>query len=381
MKLLDKILVPIQVSEPANNQLTLAMELAKKFGSRLLLLHVLPTEARSQKVKEILSRYVDKDFEKVITEVKEQHLEAEKHIAYGNIFEQIISAAERESANLILIPNNFHIVENHQTIDYLAEKLIRKSEKPVWVVQEATQGTPKTILCPVDYSEASRRALINAIKIARIFQSKLYVVNVFEPLDELYSIRYSVDYEEENKELERENSDSFAAFLETFSFVDVEYECLILRGKPHQKIIDFATEKKVDVLFMGATGKTFFQRLLLGSVTELVIRDLPCSVVVTKSENILNLKMEKDISDIERLLANAKKLEAAGFYDDSIEQLKTCLTVNDLHLPAIYSLVQLYRKTGNEEMAVTYQQKADEIVKRLWDKNVELEIRKGLKLD
>jgi len=377
MKLLEKILVPVKVNQMANNQLDMAIQLSKKFGSKLLLLHVLPAEARTQKVKVLIEEYVEKDFEKITNYISEHNVDGEKIIAYGNMFEKILSTAEEQNVNLILMPNDFQMAENNQPVDYLVEKLIRKSEKPVWVVKENANEVPASVMCPIDYSDASRRALTNAIKIARIFKSKLYVSNVFEPLEEVYSLRYKVDYDEENAALETENKANFKAFLDKFSFVDVDYEKVILKGKPHKQIIDFAGEKKVDVLFIGATGKTFFQRLLLGSVTELVIRDLPCSVVITKSENILNLKMEKDISDIERLMANAKRLEEAGFYDDSIQQLTLCLKTNDLHLPAIYALARLYDKIGMVDLAKEYEQKGEEILKRLWNKKIELEIRKG----
>lgn len=378
MKLLEKILVPVKVNKMANNQLDMAVELSKKFGSKLFLLHVLPSEARSQNVRILIEEYVDKDFEKVINYVSDKGVSVQKVIRYGNMFEQILSTAEEQNVNLILIPNDFHLTDNNQSVDYLVEKLIRKSEKPVWVVKENSQGVPARVLCPIDYSDASRRALTNAIKIARIFKAKLFVTNVFESLEDVYSLRYKVDYEEENAALEQENRDNFAAFIKNFSFVDVDYEQVILKGKPYKKIIEFASDKKADVLFIGATGKTFFQRLLLGSVTELVIRDLPCSVVITKSENILNLKIEKDISDIERLMDNAKNLEEAGFYEDGIEQLKLCLKINDLHLPALYAIVKLYQKIGKEDLAKTFNHKAEEILKRLWNKKIELEIRRGL---
>ena len=102
-------------------------------------------------------------------------------------------------------------------------------------------------------------------------------------------------------------------------------------------------------------------------------------MVITKTENILNLKIDKDISDLEKILSNAKHLEETGFYEDAIVQLNMALKINDLHLPAIYSLVRLFTKTNNLEQADSYNKKADEILRRLWNKKIELEIRKGLK--
>ncbi|MBS2211746.1 universal stress protein [Carboxylicivirga mesophila] len=378
MKLLEKILVPVKVSEVSKAQMAVAVELAKKFKSQLLLLQVLPAEAKTGNVKNIIEKYVGDDFAELLKRFTDAGVHAKKLIAYGNMFEQIIRLGEEHKVNMTLIPDDFHLSDNQQSVDYMVEKLLRKSEKPVWVVKESSRVVPSSILCPVDFSDASARALTNAIKIARIFKAKLNVLNVFEPLEEMYSLRYKVDYDEENRVLVQENADSFQTFLEQFNFNDVNYELITLHGQPYKEILKFAKQHQVDILFMGATGKTLFQRLLLGSVTELVVRDLPCSMVVTKSENILNLKIEQDITDLEKALSNANQLEEAGFYADAIEQVNAALKINDLHLPAIYALVRLYSKTDNQEMADVYNKKADEILKRLWNKKIELEIRKGM---
>ncbi len=296
------------------------------------------------------------------------------------MFDQIISMSENENVNLVLITNEPEHSESSYNIDFLAEKLIRKSQKPVWVVKEGSKGFPEKIMCSVDYSDASERALKNAIKIARAFGKKLFIVNILEPLESKYSPRFEIDFREENEKLKKQNEVRFSEFIEKFRLSNLEYETQILCGKPHEEIKNFIDNNEIDLLFMGATGKKFIQRIMLGSITEKVIRDLPSSMVITKSENILNLKIDSDISMLEKHLENSKKLEDAGYYEEAIEQLKICLRINDLHLPSLSALVRLYTKTGKTELAKVYRQKIDDILKRLWNKKIELELRKNLKL-
>ena len=116
---------------------------------------------------------------------------------------------------------------------------------------------------------------------------------------------------------------------------------------------------------------------MLGSVTEKLIRELP-SVVVTKSKSILNLKIDSDISEMEKHMSNASRLEASGHYMEAIHQLKLSIQNNDLHIPALKSLARLYEKTGETEMAQNYRQKI-EIPRKLWNDKVEVEIRKQWK--
>jgi nucleotide-binding universal stress UspA family protein len=66
-----------------------------------------------------------------------------------------------------------------------------------------------------------------------------------------------------------------AAKLHVKSFVRV--------GDAHEKIIDVATSQKADIICMGSHGRTGIRRLLMGSVTEKVIANAPCPVLVVKS--------------------------------------------------------------------------------------------------
>ncbi len=379
MKLLDKILVAINVNEIDSALIKVAKELANKFSSKLILMGVLPSDAQKTSINSIITNYVQKEMDEIESDLTNSGLSVEKKLVYGGVLEQIITISEREDVNLILIPEKFEISQEEHKVDVVVEKLVRKCQKPIWVVDTKGKPFPGDIMCSVDYSEASERALHNAIRMSRHFKTKLYIVNVLEPLEEFYSPRFEVNYEEENKRLEKENKVRYDDFLAQFNFADIDYEATILKGKIYKQLSEFIVINNVRLLFIGATGKKFFQRMLLGSVTEMMVRKLPCSVVVTKSESIINYKIDSDISGIEKYYSDALKLEADGQYDQAIDKLKKCLEINDLHFPAINALVKLYKKKGDKEQAEVYAQKMDEIVNRLWDKDVEQEIRKRLK--
>jgi two-component SAPR family response regulator len=133
-------------------------------------------------------------------------------------------------------------------------------------------------------------------------------------------------------------------------------------------------------MIMGATGKSMLSRIFLGSLTEQIAREMPCSLVTTKAENILNLKIDYEISTIEKHFANAKKLEENGFFDEAEQQFKLCIQINDLHIPSLSALINLYKNLGKKDLEEKYRQKLDEILRRLWDKKIEFEIRKHFNL-
>lgn len=380
MKLLDKILVPITLEEDGNPHIRTAVSLSKAFKSKLIFIHVLPEEAKHEKVKKLVSTHVDNALDTILKDVDLEEKSFKLIKAYGNTFDRIIAASEDQNVNLILFSNFIEKQNDKYSTDVVAEKLVRKSEKPVWIVKKNGKAFPDSMLCTLDYSDASRRALNNAIRIARTFKKHLYILNVLKPIESNFSPRYSIDFEEENARNLEENKTLFDRFLSEFDFTDIDYEAQVVTGVPEAEIQSFIKDKNIDLLFMGATGKTFLQRILLGSVTEKLIRELPTSMVITKSESILNLKIDSDISEIEKHLENAKNLEASGYYEEAIHQLKLSLQKNDLHIPSLDSLARIYDKIGEADQADTYRQKIDVILRRLWDKKIEFEIRKGLEL-
>ena len=380
MKLVEKILVPVQIENISNDQLDIAAAIAKRFNSSIIILCVLPLEAKSEKINKILESYVKEELKKIAAYIDIDKNKIHQLIEYGNSFEKIISISETENVNIIIHVNQHDDAGDGEKIDNLSEKLIRKSIKPAMIVKPGKNIPPKKILCPVDYSESSERALNNAIKIARVFNSKLYIINVFEPLQESFSTRLNIDYNKENKKRESENKEKFNQFLKNFNLSDLDHQVVSLSGKPDTVITDFARTNSIDIIFIGSTGKTYVQRLMLGSTTENVLRVLPASMIVTKAENLLELKIDSDITTLEKHFDQAIQLEKLGNYEEAVEQLKICLHINDLHVPVLNRLSKLYLKLGENKLSQNYEKKANEILRRLWDRKIELEIRRGLKI-
>lgn len=380
MKLLEKILIPVNFENDDNSHIEIAIELSKKFNSKIIFINILPEEAKIESLNLLIVKQVNEKFNTFINMAQLEGVDLETRIEYGNKFEHIITIADNENVNVIVFPSKLDHSEDGYALDFLAEKLIRKSQKPVWIVKDGAKSFPEKILCSVDYSEASSRALNNAIKIARTFNKTLHIINVLEPLSANYSARFEVNLEKENQKKASDNKQAFENFLSGFNFVNVNYEATIIMGNPEKEIKQYIQENNIDLLFMGATGKTFFQRILLGSVTEKIIRQLPCSMVITKSENILNVKIDSDISEIEKHMSVARKLEKSGYYQEAIDQLQISLQKNDLHIPTLSLIRQLYIKIGDDTMANTYKQKIDDILKRLWSGDIENEIRKHYKI-
>lgn len=137
----------------------------------------------------------------------------------------------------------------------------------------------KQILCPVDLSESSMRAFAHAAAIARWYNAQLTVLHVvptFDPVQVRAGLGNPVQIvtpmprEEVLEELTRTLQLDTAAPGAT-----VAAEA----GDPQAVIVDQAVSTRADLIVMGTHGRRGFRRLLLGSVTEAVLREAPCAVM------------------------------------------------------------------------------------------------------
>ena len=218
----------------------------------------------------------------------------------------------------------------------------------------------------------------NAILLSNTFEATLTIVSVFEPYTNT-SPRLNIDQEATNRELEKQYRMEMQSFLEDFDLTGINHEVKILAGVPHEKILNVIKAQNINLLIMGTNGRSAFSRIILGSVTEKVIRTLPCAFLTTKTQDIFKLRFDNEIKEIETHFANGNKLFKSGLLKEAVEQYLICLQINDMHVPSIYKLAELYKNLGDEQKAEYYEKMAKDLLRRLWDNKIENEIRKHYK--
>jgi len=135
----------------------------------------------------------------------------------------------------------------------------------------------KRILVAMDRSKYSEKAFDQAISMAKICKSTLFVISVIDLYPEVKEI--VLTHEEKMLMGTR-------AFLEGVkdraAKENIPCETIMhVGGQPHEFIIQEAKEKNIDLIVMGTHGRTGLQKLLIGSVAERVVGHAPCAVMVT----------------------------------------------------------------------------------------------------
>ena len=137
----------------------------------------------------------------------------------------------------------------------------------------------RRILCPIDFSEHSRHALRRAVEVARWYHSNLTVLHVVSQL---------ATPDAPGVPLTDADRDGLLAEMRCIAGeVPPEVQvAFVLRqaSDVRNEILSLARSLMSDLLVIGSHGRSGFERLLLGSVTEKVVRKSPCPVMVVPAQ-------------------------------------------------------------------------------------------------
>ena len=136
----------------------------------------------------------------------------------------------------------------------------------------------KLILVPTDGSEFAKKAQKHALFLANVSGAEIIAVSVTEnnfvnglPLDdEIYQLNQVLN------ERSEENLKEFDKLNEN----DVKITHVIREGSPAKVILEVANEENVDLIVMGSSGKSGFDRFIMGSVADKVVNSAKCAVLV-----------------------------------------------------------------------------------------------------
>jgi nucleotide-binding universal stress UspA family protein len=134
----------------------------------------------------------------------------------------------------------------------------------------------KRILCPTDFSGASAHAIDQAIALAARRKARITALHVYTPTSiALPGLPVLEGLDADLSRMQDETAARFRAATDAGIGVDV----LIDVGEPARRILDRADALAADMIVMGTHGTSGFQHLMLGSVTEKVLRKASCAVL------------------------------------------------------------------------------------------------------
>jgi nucleotide-binding universal stress UspA family protein len=134
------------------------------------------------------------------------------------------------------------------------------------------------ILCPTDFSDGSAHAIDQAVVIAGWYKARISALHVYSPmLLSVPGLEMSGRSEDATETVRLRNE--VAAHCEAATSAGVGLDILVDIGHPASHILDRAASLPADLIVMGTHGSSGFEHLVLGSVTEKVLRKATCPVL------------------------------------------------------------------------------------------------------
>jgi nucleotide-binding universal stress UspA family protein len=138
---------------------------------------------------------------------------------------------------------------------------------------------PESILCPIDFSEFSIKAYDYAQSLARHYKAELVIQHVLYS----YPAFYADDaYKETCRRVRADALRKLKEFVKRHTRVKIQPQCVVQEGNTTDLIISLSQKRSTDLIVMGTHGLRGVDHLMLGSVTERVLRKACCLVLVVR---------------------------------------------------------------------------------------------------
>jgi nucleotide-binding universal stress UspA family protein len=296
-----RVLCPTDFSDGSQHALDHAMAIARWYRSQVTVLHVhrlmtpvyavapvtMPvgvqtvtlTAAETAHLVEALDDFVARERGQgaIVDTVLEQDFD---------VANAILDRAASTAADLIVLGTHGRSGFQRFMLGSVAEKVLRRAVCPVLVVPPRA-GAPDRpvsvrprIVCAVDFSKASARALDYAASLAAEADGALTVLHVVDvppestdpSLPEISAYR-TARFEEARLAL----AGAVAVLEEGWKAAP-----LVLAGKPYREILRVAAEQQADLIVMGVHGRGAVERAFFGSTAQHVVRQAACPVLTLR---------------------------------------------------------------------------------------------------
>jgi nucleotide-binding universal stress UspA family protein len=305
------ILCPVDFSAFSHHALQHALQLARWFESTLTILYVyalpaapppvlfggLPGPLPSQRYPALtvspgrLHEDMIAELTKFAATVDASGVQLRIHARTGSAVRGILEEAAAEHSDLIVMGTHGHGGFDRWMLGSVTEKILRKACCPVLTVPPPV-GEPigdavamlKRILCPIDFSDSSLKALEYTLSLAKEADAELLLMHVIEGLTDLK--HWQPPTNPSILEYLRLSEQNALARLREVVPKDASTWCtpkeILTTGKPYEEILRVAREQDVHLIVMGVHGRNSIDLMFFGSTTNHVVRAATCPVLTLK---------------------------------------------------------------------------------------------------
>jgi nucleotide-binding universal stress UspA family protein len=280
---IQDLLVGLEAPEAGTRALDEAILLARTFGARLQLAHVVTDVVSGDPGAPARERHARERLEQLAAEVeRDGHQVARPHlVAVGLVpARALLSWTAALLPDLVVLGAGAKSPLERLQLGSTAERVVRRSSRPVWLARgAAAQGGPRRIVVAVDGSRPAAAALAAASMLARTFVAELLPLSVLPRLDGPLALTLRPPIPRA-----RRTSREFKAALARIDLHGIPRRSIRRHGQPAAALLGAVEELEADLLVLGSANRTGLARLVRRNTAERVVRRARCSVLVVPSE-------------------------------------------------------------------------------------------------
>ena len=297
------ILCPVDFSDVSHHALEHAVMLARWYHANLFVLHVhrvaMPVTGIGLYVPEVIQPAVLTDGERnrllgtlkdLVEPARAGGVAVEILLDEGlNVAQAIEERAQSLSADLITLGTHGRTGFQRLVLGSVAERVLRVARCPVMTVPAREPATtPRSptalqrIICPVDFSPASSRAIEFAASLASQADARLTVLHVIElPMDPVDTP--PLDFHDYRQRAVARTREQMAQAINERIRQTCEIDELFLVGRAYKEILRVAQDQFADLIVMGVQGRGAVDLMFFGSTTNHVVRQAACPVLTIRA--------------------------------------------------------------------------------------------------
>ena len=286
-------------SDYANRTIPYGIALAKEFGAKLVICHVVDLssiaiygEFQLDPVgqQDRIMEYAQAQLSQLLAN---RQIEWEPVIVVGHTAEEISRIVDEKDIDLVISATRGRTGLKRLLLGSVTERLMHTLTCPLLVVHSPEQGFVdvadqkiqlKRVLVGCDFSEDSGVAMQYGLSFAQEFEAELHLVHVVEPPTYQHMLKPPSALQEEiTQELRNRLEQKLRELVPEEARHWCTPETALLEGNPYEELTRYAESHSIDMIVLGVRGHGLVKTLLVGSTTDRVIRKSPCPVLSVAS--------------------------------------------------------------------------------------------------
>ncbi|KOR30988.1 permease [Achromatium sp. WMS2] len=271
----ERLLVASDGSDFSSAAVQAAVLMAKQCGAELHIMSLVPVGLEYEAIGE---NVLKQELEKCQTHLDEIQAQAKAsgvdkcitHLVHGQtVHQEIIALGERLGVDVIVMGQRGRRGLARVMLGHATALVIGKAHCSVLVVPKGAKIQGRHFLVATDGSRFGDAAVITTNRLGLLYEAPVTVVSVTSP--------------KQSEETRANAWQTVGRAAEHMYDNGVQVDTRTLEGQPAKVIVEFAKERNSDLIVTGSHGRTGLDRVLIGSTSEKILNDTPCSVLVVKA--------------------------------------------------------------------------------------------------